>query len=322
MGCSSSSLLPEYAARDAAAAYVGPPLCTIDQITLLKSHVRAFTPKLGDEGMADLFYGTLFELYPATEGLFPKTFARRRGKVLKMLATVISAQPDIPPHMRTNLRNLGHAHRDNFNVTADMFGPLRVALFTTLERALEDKWSKEEGEDAWNAVLELCEFYMNPGEESGSSAAAQSPAGTPRSSAKRDSITLAQRTWMLIMKNDYADNEERFGKVFYDTLFEADPELRGKLGVGESPSADQNKDAVKLIGGVAMLLSRPPESGKVLSAVAAKHEELGVALADNAAVEKALLATVETALGQDATTDAVREAWLAAYAEASQIMMA
>lgn len=127
-------------------------------------------------------------------------------------------------------------------------------------------------------------------------------------------IEELQRTWALA-----AADADAAMALFYQTLFEIAPEVRGMFsGI---PMADQGR---KLAAAISLVVNSPrlPESivGK-LEELGARHVTYGVEDAHYDAVGAALIKTLETALGEE-LTDTARTAWVDAYGAVSGHMKA
>ena len=108
------------------------------------------------------------------------------------------------------------------------------------------------------------------------------------------------------------------GALFYERLFDRNPELRPLF------KHDMRIQGVKLMTMLAMVVYNLHEPGQVLPAVrdlGARHVGYGVKLADYDALKEALLWTLEQALGEDFTPE-VREAWSTCYHELADEMKA
>ena len=108
------------------------------------------------------------------------------------------------------------------------------------------------------------------------------------------------------------------GALFYQRLFERNPELRPLF------KHDMRIQGVKLMTMLAMVVYNLHEPGQVLPAIrdlGVRHVGYGVKLADYDALREALLWTLEQALGEDCTP-AVRGAWTVCYDELAGEMKA
>jgi hemoglobin-like flavoprotein len=106
--------------------------------------------------------------------------------------------------------------------------------------------------------------------------------------------------------------------LFYERLFAANPNFRPLF------NSDMRVQGVKLMTMLALIVYNLPEPGQVLPAIralAVRHVEYGVKLADYDALEEALLWTLEQVLEKD-FTPAVREAWTVCYDELADEMKA
>lgn len=105
-----------------------------------------------------------------------------------------------------------------------------------------------------------------------------------------------------------APQRARLAPVFFDALFEREPSLRAILGGGTPPLA------ASLFRGLSEIVASLDRLHPILPALewlAERSAWRGIGPARYAAFETALLAALETALGED-FTPATREAWSAA----------
>jgi len=152
--------------------------------------------------------------------------------------------------------------------------------------------------------------------------------GRSRDDSRRRSLVVAmvdvetvQRTWALVAKSD--DAVDAVGKAFFARIFELAPnavELFAtfkhvpKESRYESPAFVRHARAVISAVDVAVRGLRDLDSlVPVLENLGARHVGYGVAEAHYDVVGRALLETLERALGDDAWTPAAREAWTATW---------
>ncbi|MET0386326.1 MAG: globin family protein [Polyangiales bacterium] len=104
--------------------------------------------------------------------------------------------------------------------------------------------------------------------------------------------------------------------IFYTKLFELDPSLRGLF-----PN-DLSEQKVKLMATLGRVVSSldDPTFIPAVEALGRKHVKYGVRPEHYTTVGAALLATLETGLGE-AWTPEVRTAWVTAFGGLSQTMM-
>ncbi|CAN5492220.1 globin family protein [soil metagenome] len=105
--------------------------------------------------------------------------------------------------------------------------------------------------------------------------------------------------------------------LFYDNLFEADPQLRALF---RGNMAHQGERLMSMIGSALGLLDRPAALLPVLRSLGARHVPYGVRDAHYATVGAALIKTLGQGLG-DAFTSEVREAWIDLYGVISATMI-
>ena len=108
------------------------------------------------------------------------------------------------------------------------------------------------------------------------------------------------------------------GALFYEKLFADHPDLRPLF------KHDMRIQGVKLMTMLTMVVYHLHEPGQVLPAIrdlGVRHVGYGVKSADYESLKKALIWTLEQALGED-FTPAVRDAWTVCYDELAGAMKA
>ena len=126
--------------------------------------------------------------------------------------------------------------------------------------------------------------------------------------ARKSSVSSElQRTWALAT----ADGDAAM-KLFYETLFDTAPEVRGLFsGV---PMQDQGR---KLSAAIGLVVRNPDPLESIVSKLEelrARHVEYEVKGSYYDAVEAAMVRTLKTALGND-FTEVPRDAWVGANSE-------
>ncbi len=127
-----------------------------------------------------------------------------------------------------------------------------------------------------------------------------------------DQKTLVQETWHKVVP--IADTASA---LFYERLFEIDPELR-KLFDG----VDMESQRQKLIQALALVIGGLDEIDELVGEIAAlgrRHAGYGVTDAHYESVGAALLSTLETGLG-DSWNLEVKAAWTEAYTFIADVM--
>jgi hemoglobin-like flavoprotein len=127
-------------------------------------------------------------------------------------------------------------------------------------------------------------------------------------------ITLVQESFRYILpKRDEA------AAIFYRRLFAIDPELRQLFSHAEMTG--QGHKLMVALAFVVNGLAQPETIAGAAQALARRHVGYGVRDLHYASVGQALVETLEEGLGS-AFDEPVREAWMAAYAFLSRIMIA
>lgn len=107
--------------------------------------------------------------------------------------------------------------------------------------------------------------------------------------------------------------------IFYRRLFTLDPTLKTLFSHSDMP--DQGRKLMVALAYVVNGLSEPDVIAVTVQTLARRHVGYGVRVDHYESVGQALIETLEEGLG-DAFHSPVREAWLAAYATLSDIMIA
>jgi hemoglobin-like flavoprotein len=129
-----------------------------------------------------------------------------------------------------------------------------------------------------------------------------------------EQITLVKNSWKMFRKVDAG----LIGDVFYSKLFCDNPQLRSMF----PPSMKQQYN--KLIDVLSTVIARLEDLSEItadIKMMARRHENYGVKPQHYRLVGNALLWTIKRGLGNDWTND-LHEAWMAAYTELSETMIA
>lgn len=124
---------------------------------------------------------------------------------------------------------------------------------------------------------------------------------------------LIRRSWSAI--EPVADDA---ATVFYTRLFELDPNLRNLFS--HSHMERQRGQLMEMLSVVVRYIDRLDEIMPEVRALGRRHASYGVQVDHFATVGRALLWTLEQALGDD-FTDATAHAWAAAYRHVSSVMI-
>ena len=102
---------------------------------------------------------------------------------------------------------------------------------------------------------------------------------------------------------------EQAAEIFYNRLFELDPEVRKLF---KTDLKEQGKKLMATLGFVVKGLKKLDEIVPDVEALAVRHNDYGVKDEDYTTVGNALLYTLKAGLGDDFTPE-VRSAWVSAY---------
>ena len=127
-----------------------------------------------------------------------------------------------------------------------------------------------------------------------------------------DQIRLVRTTWNQVVL--IADTAAR---LFYERLFEMEPELRRLFG--RTDMEQQRKKLMQTLAVAVGALDRLETLRPALEALGRRHVDYGVEARHYDLVGAALLWTLEQGLG-DGYTESVQQAWSSAYALLAGIM--
>ena len=140
---------------------------------LIVSAYRLLVPI--SETVADLFYRRLFEDKPHYRGLFPEDMSKQKRKFMAMLAFITRSldwteeqwQEDVAPENDLFLvvLALGRRHHSLYNVPADAYGPVEVALLWALDQGLGQAFTPDL-QRAWTKLYRALATSMHMGAKS------------------------------------------------------------------------------------------------------------------------------------------------------------
>jgi hemoglobin-like flavoprotein len=126
-----------------------------------------------------------------------------------------------------------------------------------------------------------------------------------------EQIALVQESFQKV-----ATIAEQAAEIFYHTLFDLDPRLKGLF---HSDMTEQGRKLMHIIGVAVHGLKNPEALITAVQELGRRHVQYGVQEKDYETVGQALILTLEQGLGPDFTPQ-VREAWSATYALLSGVM--
>lgn len=113
---------------------------------------------------------------------------------------------------------------------------------------------------------------------------------------------------------------EALTRHFYARMFQHNPELKQVFNQGHQQSGQQQQALAMAVAAYAEHIDDPSVLGPVLERIAHKHVSLSVRPEQYAIVGKHLLASIREVLG-DAATDALIDAWAAAYGQLVDVLV-
>lgn len=109
--------------------------------------------------------------------------------------------------------------------------------------------------------------------------------------------------------------------VFYKTMFEANPEVKGMFDMAKQESGAQPKALAMMVLGAAENIDNLENILPAVKKVALKHINTNVKAEHYPIVGENLLKAIRLVLGKDVATDEVLEAWGKAYGVIAQIFI-
>lgn len=128
-----------------------------------------------------------------------------------------------------------------------------------------------------------------------------------------EQIQLVKQTWTKVA----ALHPNTVGGLFYNRLFEIDPELKQMF---HNPMPEQSKKLLSMIGYVIVKLDRLEDVIDEVGKLARRHVQYGVQNEHYNIVGEALLWTLEKGLGES-WTEEVRESWVRCYTTLATAMI-
>jgi hemoglobin-like flavoprotein len=104
-----------------------------------------------------VFYGLLFDRYPAVRPMFPEDMAAQHVKLASTLAWVV-AHLDRPDQMLAALRELGRRH-ESYGALPEHYPLVRDTLLDAMARTAGAHWHEGLAED-WRQSVDLLGQHM------------------------------------------------------------------------------------------------------------------------------------------------------------------
>jgi nitric oxide dioxygenase len=130
-------------------------IVTPDQVKAIQESFSKLKP-ISDKA-AELFYGRLFEIAPATKPLFRGDMKEQGRMLMAVLATVVHGLGNLESVLPA-ARALAKRHVW-YGVKAADYAPVGAALLWTLERGLGEQWTPELA-SAWAATYKMLSEFM------------------------------------------------------------------------------------------------------------------------------------------------------------------
>ncbi len=280
------------------------------QVELLEKSFEAIKPQ-ADE-FVNSFYDNLFTANPDAKPLFAGTnMAEQKKKLLDSLVLVVE-NLRMPEILDQALRGLGARHV-KYGALPEHYPLVGIALLTTFEQYLGDKWTPEV-KQAWvEAYGAISEIMLDGADYSESEIALTTPEPEAEIEEGGLPVELLEKSFEAIKPQ-----AKEFVNSFYDNLFALSPEAQ-HLFVSTNKE-EQNKRLLSYLVLIEVNLRKPDVLDEALRGLGARHVKYGALPEHYPLVGSALLTTFEQYLG-DKWTPEVKQAWVDAYGAISEIML-
>ncbi|MDJ0901701.1 MAG: globin family protein [Xenococcus sp. MO_188.B8] len=280
------------------------------QVELLEKSFEAIKPQ-ADE-FVNSFYDNLFTANPDAKPLFAGTnMAEQKKKLLDSLVLVVE-NLRMPEILDQALRGLGARHV-KYGALPEHYPLVGIALLTTFEQYLGDKWTPEV-KQAWvEAYGAISEIMLDGADYSESEIALTTPEPEAEIEEGGLPVELLEKSFEAIKPQ-----ADKFVNSFYDNLFTANPEAK-PLFAGTNME-EQNKRLLNYLVLIVVNLRKPEVLDQALRGLGARHVKYGALPEHYPLVGNTLLTTFEQYLG-DKWTPEVKQAWVDAYGAISEIML-
>ncbi|MEM1368336.1 MAG: globin family protein [Cyanobacteria bacterium P01_H01_bin.15] len=291
------------------------------QVELLEQSFGVVKPRA--EEFAASFYDNLFTMYPDAKPLFATTDIKEQQK--KLLASLVLVVNNLrnPDALGEPLRGLGARHV-KYGALPEHYPLVGNALLTTFEQFLGEAWTAETKTawaDAYGIITEIMLDGADYDEDTVKLDAAQPDAPAepdateiaPMPSEEVDPVTLIEESFAQV-----APKADEFAESFYETLFTNYPDAKPLFETTDF--AAQRKKLVASLVLVVENIRKPDVLSKALKGLGARHVKYGALPEHYPLVGNSLLLTLEKYLG-GGWTPAVKEAWVGAYEQITELML-
>lgn len=284
------------------------------QIALVQETFKAVVPI--KEQAADLFYNRLFELDPDLRELFSGDMEEQGKKLMSAITTVVNGL-EHPDKIVPVIQELGARHAD-YGVEDHHYDTVAQALLWTLGQGLGELFMPEV-EEAWaTAYTMLATVMKEAAAERRAAKAVEAPSDAETVEETVDDGPISAADIALVQESFQAvlPIQEQAAELFYNRLFELDPELRPLF------SGDMEEQGRKLMSAISTVvngLTRLDDIVPVVQDLGIRHVDYGVEDRHYGTVAEALLWTLNSGLG-DAFTPEVEAAWTTAYTLLATVM--
>ena len=116
------------------------------------------------------------------------------------------------------------------------------------------------------------------------------------------------------------EHGEEITKVFYETMFENNPEVKPLFNMNKQKSGEQPKALAMAIMAAAQNIDNLPKILPAVKKISERHCEVGIKPEHYPIVGKNLLIAIKKVLG-DAATDEIMNAWEKAYGAVAEVFI-
>jgi len=270
------------------------------------------------QGNGVLLFQEIFRIAPAALQLFPfkdeldlyssPDLQRHALGVMATVGKAVAGLNDLPK-LVPFLEQLGLKHV-KYGVKDPHYDVVGRALLATLQKGLGEEWTPAVGA-AWSNVYKTVADTMKAG----------ATGRVTKPPARETPAQGVQRTWGIV-----AEDLQRNGVLLFKELFRMEPAavhvfpFKDELDLYESaPLKSHALGVMNTIGEAVAGLDNMPKLEPVLKELGKKHAKYGVKEAHYDLVGKALLSTLEQALGTE-WTPLIKLGWTSVYEKVARAM--
>jgi hemoglobin-like flavoprotein len=276
------------------------------QVETLEQSFEKVKPHADD--FVNRFYENLFTQSPEAKPLFAHTNMAKQKKMLLSSLVFVVENLRNPEAFTETLKGLGSRHI-KYGALPEHYPLVGNALLTTFGDFLKSDWTPEVKQawvDAYGAITDL----MLEGADYSPTEVQLPPDGIP---TPENSVELLENSFAKVKPQ-----ASEFAQQFYNNLFTMYPEAK-QLFASTNLKEQQKKLLASLVF-VVDNLRKPSALEGALKGLGARHVQYGALPEHYPLVGNALLTTFEQFLQSDWTPE-VKQAWVNAYGDITEIML-